>query len=184
MSIPNVLTVLRILLIPLFVIFLLREMILYALIVFAMAGVSDGLDGLIARWFDQRTVLGAYLDPLADKMLMTSAFISLAILKVLPSWLTVIVISRDCIIVIGIVLLLIFTIKFDQRPTIVGKYTTVSQLLTIFLVLLDMLIEGQFPFVDKLFWITAALTTFSGLHYVYKGMALMQNSMRNSPPAS
>ncbi len=157
-------------------------MYLYALIVFVIASVSDGLDGLIARWFDQRTVLGAYLDPLADKLLMTSAFVSLAILKILPSWLTVIVISRDCIIVIGIVLLLIFTIKFDQRPTLIGKYTTCFQLLTIFMVLLDLLIEQEFPFIDKLFWITAVLTTFSGLDYVYKGMQLIQNAMRNNTP--
>lgn len=181
-NIPNILTVLRILLVPLFVIFLLREMIVYALIVFAMAGASDGLDGLIARWFDQRTVLGAYLDPLADKLLMTSAFISLAVLKALPPWLTVIVLSRDIIIIMGIALLLLFTINFEQHPSIAGKLTTVFQLLTIFLVLLDMVIEGNFPFIDKLFWATAALTTVSGLHYVYLGMNIIQNSMRNNSP--
>ncbi len=176
------LTVLRILLVPLFVIFLLKEMILHALIVFVTAGVSDGLDGLIARWFDQRTELGAHLDPLADKMLMTSAFVSLAILKALPSWLTVIVISRDCIIVIGIALLLLFSIKYEQHPTLAGKFTTFFQLMTIFFVLLDMMIEGQAPYIDKLFWFTAALTTISGLHYVYIGMNLIQNAMRDSPP--
>ena len=92
----------RILLTPLFVIFLIRGLYVPALFVFTIAAVSDGLDGFIARVFNQRTILGAYLDPIADKLLLSSAFVSLAVLDILPAWLTVIVISRDVIIFMGI----------------------------------------------------------------------------------
>ncbi|MEA1899712.1 MAG: CDP-alcohol phosphatidyltransferase family protein, partial [Thermodesulfobacteriota bacterium] len=99
-NIPNILTVIRILLTPLFVIFLLRNLFSFALLVFTIAAISDALDGLFARYFNQHTALGAYLDPIADKLLLTSAFVSLAILKIVPGWLTVIVISRDILILL------------------------------------------------------------------------------------
>ncbi|MBT8352055.1 MAG: CDP-alcohol phosphatidyltransferase family protein, partial [Deltaproteobacteria bacterium] len=87
MNIPNILTLLRILLTPLFVIFLLKHLYSFALIVFTLAGISDGLDGFIARYLNQRTTLGAYLDPIADKLLVTAAYVSLAILNIIPPWL-------------------------------------------------------------------------------------------------
>ncbi|MCG2754607.1 MAG: CDP-alcohol phosphatidyltransferase family protein [Desulfobacteraceae bacterium] len=79
-NIPNILTIIRILLVPLFIIFLLKDMFHFALLVFTVAAISDGLDGLFARYLDQRTLLGAYLDPLADKLLLTSAFVVLAVI--------------------------------------------------------------------------------------------------------
>ena len=94
-NIPNILTVLRILITPLFVILLIRDLHGYALLLFVLAGVSDGLDGLIARMFNQRSDLGAVLDPIADKLLLTAAYLSLGILKDIPGWLVVVVISRD-----------------------------------------------------------------------------------------
>ena len=100
-SIPNILTVLRILLIPLLVIFLIKGLMDHALMVFAVAGVSDGLDGFIARYFNQRTELGAYLDPIADKLLLMSAYVTMAAMALIPAWVAVIVISRDVIIVTG-----------------------------------------------------------------------------------
>ncbi|MBU0988492.1 MAG: CDP-alcohol phosphatidyltransferase family protein, partial [Proteobacteria bacterium] len=101
-NIPNILTLTRILLAPLFVIFLLKNLFSFALLVFSVAAISDVLDGFLAKHLGQSSLLGAYLDPVADKLLIASAFVSLAILKILPAWLAVIVLTRDILIVTGI----------------------------------------------------------------------------------
>src|SRR5512136_3396512 len=101
MNLPNLLTLIRILLISLFVILIIDKSFSWALIIFALAGITDAVDGLIARITHQRTELGAYLDPIADKLLLSSAFVTLAIIERIPSWLTVIVVTRDIIILIG-----------------------------------------------------------------------------------
>jgi cardiolipin synthase len=175
-NIPNILTVIRILLTPLFVIFLLKNLIHPALIVFTVAAVSDGLDGLLARYFNQYSILGAYLDPIADKLLLASAYVSLAVLKIIPAWLAVIVLSRDILIVTGIAVFALSDIQIEIKPSLVSKWTTVSQLLTIFLVLLDPNIQGIYLTKILLFWITACLTITSGLHYVFLGLNILQNS--------
>jgi cardiolipin synthase len=175
-NIPNILTIIRILLTPLFVIFLLRDMFSFALLVFSIAAVSDGLDGLLARYFNQYSVLGAYLDPIADKLLLVSAFVSLAVLKIIPPWLTVIVISRDIMIVIGILIFAMTDIPIEMKPSLVSKCTTVAQLFTIFLTLLDPQIPGAQIIKQLLFWITAGLTIISGLHYIYFGLNVLQNA--------
>jgi len=175
-NIPNILTIIRILLTPLFVIFLLRDMFSFALLVFSIAAVSDGLDGLLARYFNQYSVLGAYLDPIADKLLLVSAFVSLAVLKIIPPWLTVIVISRDIMIVIGILIFAMTDIPIEMKPSLVSKCTTVAQLFTIFLTLLDPQIPGTQIIKQLLFWITAGLTVTSGLHYIYFGLNVLQNA--------
>ena len=173
-SIPNVLTVLRILLTPMFVIFLLRDQFGFALLVFAVAGLSDGLDGLVARYLNQRTALGAYLDPAADKLLLVSSFISLAVLGVIPAWVTVIVISRDVIIVLGIAILSLTGKAYEVRPTIVSKCTTTAQILTVMLSLFDPDRARLAALHSPLLWITAVVTIMSGLHYIYKGMTILQ----------
>lgn len=179
-SIPNILTVVRILLTPLFVIFLLRDLYTHALMVFAIAGLSDGLDGLIARYLNQRTKLGAYLDPTADKLLLVSAFIALAVLGVIPAWVAVIVIARDVIICLGIAILLLTEKPYEVRPSLVSKCTTTAQILIVLLSLFDpthvKLTALHFP----LLWITAILTILSGLHYIYKGMNILQEPSENS----
>lgn len=180
LNIPNILTVIRILLTPLFVIFLIKNLYSCALLTFTVAGISDGLDGLLARYFNQRTVLGAYLDPIADKLLLTSAFVSLAILKVIPGWLTVIVISRDILITIGIVIFSIVNIDFVVKPSIASKCTTVSQLATVFLTLLSLSIPITILIKFPLYWLTAALTIISGLHYIYIGLNILQNASLNN----
>jgi len=173
-SIPNILTMLRILLIPLLVIFLIREMMGEALLVFAAAGITDGLDGFIARYFNQRTDLGAYLDPIADKLLLMSAYLTMATLDLIPAWLAVIVISRDVIIMMGVMVLRLIGVKYEIQPTIASKLTTCVQLLTVFLVLLHIFFHTESLLDESFFWLTAVLTTVSGLHYVYKGMAIYQ----------
>jgi len=182
-NIPNILTVIRILLTPLFVIFLLKDLFHLALLVFSIAAISDGLDGLLARYFNQYSVLGAYLDPIADKLLLVSAFASLAVMKIIPAWLTVIVLSRDILIVTGIAVFALVDISIAIRPSLVSKCTTVAQLLTIFLTLLDPKIPGAQLIKWFLYWITAGLTITSGLHYVYYGLNVLQNSSgKNQKP--
>lgn len=173
-SIPNILTLARILLTPLFVILLLRDLFSMALLVFAVAGISDGLDGLIARYMNQRTALGAYLDPAADKLLLISSFIALAILGIIPSWITVIVIARDVIILLGLAILMLTEKKYEVNPTLVSKCTTTAQILTVLVTLYDpshLKITLLHP---VLLWGTAILTTLSGLHYIYIGMNILQ----------
>ncbi len=181
-NIPNILTVARILLTPLFVILLIKSHFVHALVVFTLAGISDGLDGFIARYFNQRTIMGAYLDPIADKFLLSAAFITLAILTIIPAWLTVIVISRDILILVGIAVFTITDIKVNIKPSIVSKFTTAVQLGTVFIVLLGF----HFPAVTILepsaIWITAGLTILSGLHYMIAGVSILQAGLENNLP--
>ena len=179
-NIPNILTIIRILLIPLFIIFLMKDMFHFALLVFTIAAISDALDGLFARYLDQRTLLGAYLDPLADKLLLSSAFIILAIIKIVPGWLAVIVISRDVLILLGVAIFALADISIEIRPRITSKCTTVCQILTIFFLLLDPKIPEADMIKWILCWLTAGITILSGLHYTYIGMNLIQNASGNN----
>jgi cardiolipin synthase len=169
MNIPNTLTIVRILSIPVFVIFLLYDRFFIALLIFIGAGITDGLDGLIARVFHQRTTIGAYLDPIADKLMLTTAFIVLAILGIIPSWLTVIVIARDVIILLGVLILQLTSHKIEIKPIFIGKASTVLQLATIAWSLVtpfSMVMKSIFP---AIIWVTAGLTALSGLNYIYIG---------------
>lgn len=178
MNIPNFLTLIRIFLVPVLVIFLIQGLFFYALIVFIVAGVTDAVDGFLARILKQKTVLGSYMDPLADKALITSSYVTLAILGMIPSWLTVIVVSRDFIILFGISVLSFMSISFDVRPSFISKVTTVFQLLSVFSVLMLRYLPGNFywQLVDVLYWATAFFTIASGLHYVAKGIRFINNS--------
>jgi cardiolipin synthase len=173
-NIPNILTLVRILLTPLFIILILKKLFVMALFVFAIAGISDALDGFIARCFNQRTVLGAHLDPLADKLLLLSSYISLAVLKVIPAWLAVIVIARDVIIILGIAVLTITHKPYEVKPSSVSKCTTAVQLATIFFALLEPDISHGDVYQTIMYWATAVLTIISGLHYIYIGMNQLQ----------
>jgi len=177
-NIPNLLTIIRILLTPLFVIVLLRDLFGPALLIFTIAGISDALDGFIARYFNQRTTLGAYLDPIADKLLLVSAFVSLAILKIVPGWVTVIVISRDVLIVMGIAIFTITEKSYKIKPSFISKMTTTAQIMTIIMALVHVGIAGYSVLLEILFWVTAGLTTVSGLHYIYFGMNILQNDSK------
>ena len=130
MNIPNLLTLCRIILVPVFVIFLIDGAFGKALVVFLVASITDGLDGFLARVLKQKTILGAYMDPLADKALVITSFVTLSVLDVIPSWLAVIVISRDFVILFGICVLALMSISFEVRPAFVSKITTVFQFLT------------------------------------------------------
>src|SRR4030042_2833273 len=105
LTIPNLIPLLRIILTPLFIIFLIQGNYRKAFVVFVLAGVSDLADGLIARTWQQKSRLGSYLDPLADKLLMAGMFLTLSIYHQIPSWLTVVVLSRDVVLAMGVVIL-------------------------------------------------------------------------------
>jgi len=173
-SIPNILTLVRILLVPVFVILLLRNLHAYALGVFILAGVSDGLDGFIARYFNQRTVLGAYLDPTADKLLLVSAYVALAVLNVIPPWVAVLVISRDVVIVLGIAIFTLTEKAYEVRPSILSKCTTAAQIVLVTLALFDPAGTKLHLLHAPMLWATAGITILSGLHYIYIGMNILQ----------
>lgn len=174
-NLPNILTLVRLLLTPLFVILLLRDQRNPALLIFCMAGFTDGLDGLIARWFNQRTVLGAYLDPIADKALLMSAFVCLAILEIVPEWLTVIVLSRDILIVIGVAIFTLTEKKFRVRPSLLSKITTAFQIAMVIVSLMEPDMFGIQAH-RLLLWSTAVVTSVSGFHYIYIGMNILQRA--------
>jgi cardiolipin synthase len=149
------------------------------LLVFVAAGVSDGLDGFIARYFDQRSTLGAILDPIADKMLLIAAFVSLGVLSIIPYWLTVVVITRDVVILLGVAIFSLLNIDFEINPSIVSKMTTVLQVITVCLALLRFDRSGLAELQMIFFWLTALFTTLSGLHYIYVGMGILQHGSGN-----
>ncbi|MCL2669044.1 MAG: CDP-alcohol phosphatidyltransferase family protein [Syntrophaceae bacterium] len=175
MNLPNLLTLLRILLVPVMVILLIQESFFKALIVFVAAGISDGLDGFLARILHQQTTLGAYLDPIADKALLASSFVTLSILHVIPGWLTVLVISRDFIILLGIMILSIMSISVKIRPAFVSKTTTALQLSTVLLALITRCLPGIWvsSWLQPLYWLTAFFIVISGLTYIVRGLKLI-----------
>jgi cardiolipin synthase len=173
-NLPNLLTLARILITPLFIILLIREAYGYALLVFTLAGITDGLDGFIARVFNQKTELGAFLDPIADKALLTAAFLTLAAKEIIPSWLSVIVVSRDTMIILGIAILEIKDIRFKVKPSIISKFTTAAQLASVFFTLAAIRWPPVSMAKPYLFGTTAVLTTLSGLHYIYTGLGILQ----------
>ena len=120
-TIPNLITLTRILLTPLFIIFLIQGRYRKALLIFILAGISDLADGLIARWWQQKSRLGSYLDPLADKLLMSASFVTLSISHLIPSWLTVMVISRDVILGLGALILRLTDYPLTVRPSLMGQ---------------------------------------------------------------
>lgn len=176
-SIPNIITVIRILLTPIFVIFLEKGLFGYALTVFFVAALSDGLDGFLARYYNQRTELGAYLDPIADKLLLTTAFIGLALWGHLPVWLGVLVVTRDVMITVGIAILAIANISFQIQPSILSKMTTFTQLFTICLALLSPTTALPVNMLIFSFWATAIITILSGGHYLVQGLLKLQKGL-------
>lgn len=173
MNLPNTLTVFRVLLIPAFVIFIINHSFGWALVTFAIAGITDGLDGLLARLTHQKTELGAYLDPIADKLLIISAYLALAIVEVLPGWLSVIVITRDVIILLGLLVIMLISQPPPIHPSFISKMTTTFQILTVLLALL----AGHDSFFKQLtpiaIYATTFLTVLSGIHYIYVGTRIL-----------
>jgi cardiolipin synthase len=177
-TIPNLLCLLRMGLVPLFIISVIDGEPRRALLVFVVAGVTDALDGAIARIYKQQSLLGAYLDPIADKLLLTSAYIILSIPGLhhgtpIPVWVTVIVIARDVLLVIfALVLYLAQGVK-RFPPSVLSKVTTVVQVTAVTVVLLSGLVKDLEPFALGIVYLVAGLTLASGIDYVLRSNRLV-----------
>ncbi|MHB8247359.1 MAG: CDP-alcohol phosphatidyltransferase family protein [Acidithiobacillus sp.] len=168
MNIPNMLTMLRLFLVPVLFYALVVGRYGWALAIFLTAAVSDGLDGWIARRFHQQTRLGAILDPIADKLLVVTAVITLTWLGFLPLWLTVLIISRDLLIIGGSMAYQLLIGAIEIAPTRLSKVNTVVQFLLIVLVLIHAASGWQYPDLLMIFIIASFLSTLSsGLQYVW-----------------
>jgi len=173
MNLPNFLTLTRILLVPFFVTAVVYRHFSYAIGIFFVAGVTDGLDGLLARSLHQKTKLGAILDPLADKLLLTSAYVTLGTLHLIPFWLPVVVVSRDVIIALGMLVIVLFGYSYEIRPRMVSKVTTVFQIVTVLAVLCSQYCPYLPHYLLGLYVITVIFTVASGLYYMYLGMKIL-----------
>lgn len=172
MNLANKITIIRILLIPFFIAFVLYSRWEWALIIFIIAAISDGVDGYIARAFSQRTELGEILDPIADKLLILSAFICLSVVPSLPEkvkmplYVPIVIISRDAIIVLGAMVIYFIKGKLEIKPTVISKITTFFQMLTVIAVLLKL---GA----SSVLWnVAVGFTVLSGVDYVIRGTRL------------
>ena len=179
----NQLTILRMIFIPCFVLLLIYGHTRSAILVFIAAGVTDGLDGLLARKLQQRTVLGSFLDPMADKLLLTAAFITLTIPSVpvayhIPIWLTITSISRDLLIALAALIIHLQTGHTEFPPSFLGKCTTAGQLTTVALVLLANVVPQFVPVLDPLVIATLLVTVASGMHYFYRSVKLIDKYQR------
>ncbi|GBE06157.1 MAG TPA: CDP-alcohol phosphatidyltransferase family protein [Nitrospirae bacterium] len=169
-NLPNILTITRILFLPFFAASLIYGIYSYALILFIAASVTDGLDGYIARKHNLATKLGGILDPVADKFLILTSFIIMSMYGMIPKWLTIIVISRDLIVVTGCLIIYFVTHDLKIEPTILGKTAIALESVLIGLVLLSVNLSGQ-TFGQIWFLLTVAIVTaVSGVQYVYRGV--------------
>ncbi len=173
MNIPNIISMMRILLVPLLVIFLLQGKIYLALLVFFLAGLSDALDGFLARMLQQKTSIGAFIDPLADKLLINTAFVTLAILGIMPDWLAVLVVSRDIIILVGTLVLMLTGRAMKIRPTLDSKINTVTQLGCVCFFLAFDLLGSLQAWAQTILVVTAIFTIVSGLRYIVIGFRIL-----------
>jgi len=169
-TLANQLTIFRLVLIPFLALAILNRAYGWGLAVLGAAALTDLLDGMLARGLSQRTPLGAYLDPIADKLLLSTSFVVLAIERNLPWALTVLVLGRDVLILViaGVILLVSGFRPFP--PSVYGKATTTAQVLTVMVVVLAEVFAEPWLLGTKQFliWLTAALTVLSGLHYAWR----------------
>ncbi len=172
LNIPNTLTMARIVIIPVFITSIMYKRYDYSLYLFIIAALTDIFDGLFARLKNQKTALGTFLDPLADKFLIVTAFIILSTYGWIPKWLTITVISRDIIVITGWFLLYLITGTSRVEPSVLGKATIWLQSILIAYVLIDINLLFLPDIPRLLLWTTALLTILSGLHYIYRGLKL------------
>jgi len=170
LTIPNSITFIRIVIIPVFVTALVYNRVDYALFLFIVAGISDMLDGLLARITNQQTRLGAFLDPLADKFLLMTSFILFSVYGWIPMWMTITVISRDLIVTLGWLLLYLLYDITKVEPSVIGKAAIATQLVLIAYTLFSRTFRGVPSPEVWMLVIVALLTVVSGLQYIYRGL--------------
>ena len=189
LSFPNQLTLLRMVFLPFIILKLVDGHYLVALILFVLAGLSDGLDGLLARMLKQQTVLGQYLDPIADKALLSTVFLVLSILHKIPWKFTVLVFSRDALILAASAVLYAIAGLRDFRPSIFGKANTFAQVAAVFFVLLLQIEHQRWIAIARITCLRAvfAFTIISGVHYIlvvgHRLRAIPHSAPHISPPS-
>src|SRR5436853_3154768 len=174
----NQVTLLRMLLIPAFVILVVYGHLGWALTVFVIAGATDAVDGLIARRAGQKTSLGAWLDPMADKLLLVTTFIVLTLPGLnlanrLPIWLTVLIISRDIVIVLTVAIVNLAIGRRTFRPSIFGKIATATYILTVTMAMFYNYLGYHSPLVTFCIYLSLVITLISGFHYVWHASRLL-----------
>jgi len=166
-QIPNILTLLRIALIVPFALCVIRGEYETALLVFFIAGLSDGVDGFLARQFNWKSRFGAIADPLADKLLLITAYVALAWTAQIPMWLMLMILGRDLIIVVGALVYHYWISHYDIKPSIFGKACTLAQIVYALAVIIKL---AGWPMPDLVvqqgLWVVMAITLVSGIHYV------------------
>jgi len=172
MGLANWLTVLRILLVPVFVTLLVYRKPGPAVLVFATAAATDWLDGWVARRQGIQSRLGAFLDPLADKILLTASFVMLTVRGIIPFWITAVVLSRDLFLALGTLLIHMVGARIYPRPTWAGKAATFFQILTVLTGLTGRFLKVELG-ATVFMWVAAAFTIFSGLQYIVQGMRFL-----------
>ena len=171
LTIANQLTLLRMFLIPVFAILVVYDHSGWGLVVLAVAGITDGLDGLIARWSGQKTSLGAWLDPMADKLLLVTTFVVLTLPGIdlvnrLPLWLTILVISRDVVIVLTVAIVSLAVGNRPFRPSVYGKLATFIYIVTSVVVVFFNYVGRRSWLVDACIYGSLLITLVSGFHYI------------------
>ena len=188
-TVPNLLTVFRMVLIPVFVSLLFYQRFILALTIFVLAGVTDGLDGLLARRFDQKSQLGTILDPIADKLMLVTSFVVLSMRAVFPQplpphlpvpfWVTVAVISRDVFILVGAAAINIVTGFRRFRPSLLGKINTTVQIIAIAAIIFAASVPyGTGYYLPTVYTTVFALAVLSGAHYVFFVSKLVNEDRR------
>ena len=188
-TVPNQITFLRLGFLPCFLILMSYEHYKWALLVLVLSGLSDGIDGLLARMLNQRSALGAYLDPIADKLLLSTMFLVLSILHKIPWKFTVVVFSRDASILLASAVLYAIAGLRDFHPSIFGKANTFAQVAAVFFVLLLEINQSRWVAISRLTFLRAtfAFTIISGMHYVLRvghGLRAGPHPVPSTPPAS
>jgi cardiolipin synthase len=181
----NQLTILRLIFIPFFVLLVIYGKPRIATMIFVIAGLTDALDGLLARKLQQKTVLGSFLDPMADKLLLTASFITLSLPSApvvlhIPLWLTIITISRDLLIALFALIMHLQTGYSKFPPTFLGKCTTTAQLFTVGTCMLANFTNGATMVIFMpVVYSALLLTVASGLHYFYRSVRLIEEFQRS-----
>jgi cardiolipin synthase (CMP-forming) len=182
---PNQLTLLRLIIVPFIIINIVDERFAWALGLFILAGISDALDGLLARLLKQKTLLGQYLDPIADKLLLSTMFPVLSATHKIPWMVTILVMSRDVSLLIVAAIFTLTTSYRDFKPNIFGKANTVAQIATILVVLMDE--TWGFAWLGVLrqigIWTTMVLTVLSGVSYVFRATRKLHAGSFSTPAA-
>ena len=178
----NQLTLLRLVFIPFVILSILYGQAVTAFVLVLIAGISDAMDGLLARHLRQQTTIGTYLDPIADKLLLSACFVTLGVQRQLPVWLVILVLSRDGIILATVLVMILTTPIRKFLPSIYGKVNTWAQVLTVLLTLLIAVYPArELTWLQQLgIYCAAAFTVVSGLHYAFATAERLRHEERTS----